>query len=244
MSRLILTVVLNDEGRSCFVWILALIWLYLQNRLSLLWILGTDVNLTPALSPQVKNILFHCVKEVVSSLKRSSSEEGEEEENSWHPPLFLLSSTTSGERERERERQYVSPQLLLTTQPPHLMEDHRRCLRSKLVMWARPYTHVVVAGEMSVHLRQHHRNEPKPRVPRGDGQKIRWCENLNAELQTSALTSLSSVCPAETLSQTHSATFCPLSAICRPSKNPGDLTPVLDRWHHQQHQDQNCHLWC
>ncbi|KAK5906480.1 hypothetical protein CgunFtcFv8_002343 [Champsocephalus gunnari] len=31
---------------------------------------------------QVKNILFHCVKEAVSSLKRSSSEEDEEEENS------------------------------------------------------------------------------------------------------------------------------------------------------------------
>lgn len=33
--------------------------------------------------PQVKNILYHCVKEVVSSLKKGSSEEDDEEENSW-----------------------------------------------------------------------------------------------------------------------------------------------------------------
>lgn len=31
---------------------------------------------------QVKNILYHCVKEAVSSLKRSGAEEDDEEENS------------------------------------------------------------------------------------------------------------------------------------------------------------------
>ena len=41
----------------------------------------TDVDITPPL-PQVKNILYHCVKEAVSSLKKAGSEEDDEEDNS------------------------------------------------------------------------------------------------------------------------------------------------------------------
>lgn len=38
-----------------------------------------------ALSLQVKNILYHCVKEAASSLKKSGSEKDDEEHNSWCP---------------------------------------------------------------------------------------------------------------------------------------------------------------
>jgi len=36
----------------------------------------------PPPPPQVKNILYHCVKEAVNALKRSGPEEDEHEENS------------------------------------------------------------------------------------------------------------------------------------------------------------------
>lgn len=43
------------------------------------------LKVSPHSRPQVKNILFHCVKEAVNSLKRGSSEEEDGEEKSWHP---------------------------------------------------------------------------------------------------------------------------------------------------------------
>lgn len=49
---------------------------------------GWGPALTPcrlAVSLQVKNILYHCVKEAASSLRKSGSEKDDEEHNSWCP---------------------------------------------------------------------------------------------------------------------------------------------------------------
>lgn len=90
--------------------------------------------------PQVKNILYHCVKEAVSSLKSSSAEEDDEEENSWQ--LLHLVHTV------QRGTQFPSapcPRLtsLLTTVP----HDRRcsgqswSCDPEDLTVWTNRITH-------------------------------------------------------------------------------------------------------
>lgn len=60
---------------------------------------GWGPALTPcrlAVSLQVKNILYHCVKEAASSLRKSGSEKDDEEHNSWCLALSTPSSFCHG----------------------------------------------------------------------------------------------------------------------------------------------------